>query len=109
MEVRSKIWLEENGKLIFGEGKSKIFKAIQEFRSINKAAESMGISFRHAWSYISEIEKRTGVKLVERVKGGAGGGGSRLTEYATEIMRKYDILKDKIDNYVDKKFKEIFD
>ena len=86
MQIKSKIWLEKNKRLVFGEGKSEIFKLIQKYRSINKAADRMGISFRHAWSYINEIEKRLGVRLIQRTKGGIGGGGSRLTNYARELM-----------------------
>lgn len=108
MQVRSKIWIEKNNKLIFGEGKSEIFKLIREHTSINKAAESMGISFRRAWSYINEIEKRLGVHLVERTKGGVGGGGSRLTAYAVELMIKYDRLKRDVNKYTDKRAKEVF-
>ncbi|MBL7071420.1 MAG: LysR family transcriptional regulator [Candidatus Omnitrophica bacterium] len=108
MRARSKIWIEKNKKLIFGEGKSEIFKAIQEHKSINKAAKSMGVSFRHAWSYINEIEKRLGVHLVDRSKGGKGGGGSHLTEYAVELMKRFDRLKNEVDKYTDKKAKEVF-
>ena len=108
MQIRSKVWLEKNGKLVFGEGKSEIFKLVQKHDSINKAAEELGVSFRHAWSYINEIEKRLGILLVARTKGGKGGGGSCLTDYAIELMKKYDRLKNEVDKYTDKKAKEIF-
>ncbi len=108
MRIKTKIWIEKNDKLVFGEGRARILKAIQKYQSINKAAESMDISFRHAWSYINESEKRMGVKLVERTKGGVGGGGSTLTDYALRLMDKYDRLKHEIDTYADQKMKEIF-
>ncbi|MFH1593829.1 MAG: LysR family transcriptional regulator [Candidatus Omnitrophota bacterium] len=108
MQVRSKIWLEKDGKQIFGEGKSEIFKRIRKHGSINKAAKSMGISFRHAWSYITEVEKRLGKPLIERTKGGRGGGGSGLTAYAAELVEKYDKLKRAVDSFADRKKKEIF-
>ena len=108
MRIKSKIWLEKDGRLVFGEGKSRILKAIQKYRSINKAASSMGMSYRHAWSYIGEIEKRANIKLIERIKGGRGGGGSRLTDSATELIKNYDKLKEDVDEYTDRKAKEIF-
>lgn len=108
MQIRSKIWIEKRGKLVFGKGKSDILKAVQRYGSINKAAEAMGISFRHAWSYINEIEDRMGVKLIERARGGKGGGGSHLTGYANEFITRYDRLKKEVDKYTDKRFREAF-
>ncbi len=108
MQVKSKIWLEKEGLLIFGEGKSRILKAIDKHKSINKAAFCLGMSFRHAWSYINEIERRAGIKMIERARGGRDGGGSRLTEDAAELIHRYDRLKEDVDKYADKKVKETF-
>ena len=36
----------------------------------------MGIPYRKAWTYIDAMEKRLGFPLVNRLKGGAGGGES---------------------------------
>ena len=108
MKVKSKIWLEKNGKLVFGEGKSKILKTIEETGSISRACKKMGISFRHGWSYITAIENRLGIKLIERQKGGKNGGGSCLTDYAKELIEKTEHLKKVVNKFADKKFKEIF-
>ncbi len=108
MKIKSKVWLEKNSKLIFGDGKSQILKAIEEAGSINKAAKKMGISFRHAWGYITAIERRAGFKLIERNKGGIGGGGSCLTPRAKELVQKFDRLKRAVNKFTDKKSKEIF-
>jgi len=106
--VKSKIWLEKDNELVFGEGKSELLKLIARCNSINKAADEMGISFRRAWSYITEIEKRLGVHLIKRKRGGSHGGGSRLTPYASELIEKYNILRDDINSYADHKAREIF-
>ncbi len=106
MQVRSKVWFEKNGKLVFGEGKSKILKAIEKHRSINKAAGSLNMSFRHAWSYINEIERRIGARMIERTKGGRDGGGSRLTPLAAQLIERYDRLKEDVDEYADRRAKE---
>jgi molybdate transport system regulatory protein len=108
MRVKSKLWLEKSGELVFGEGKSEILKAVAETGSLNAACRKMGISFRHGWGYITAVEKRLGFRLVERSKGGRGGGGSRLTPEAKQLMRKYDRLKAAVDDFTDDKFREIF-
>jgi len=108
MRVKSKVWLEKKGELIFGEGKSELLKAINRTGSINRASVKMGISFRRAWSHITAIEKRMGFKIIERVKGGKNGGGSCLTPLGRDLIRRFDILSDNVINFTDRKFKEIF-
>jgi len=108
MRVKSKVWLERKGELIFGEGKSKLLKAIEATGSINRASFKLGISFRHAWSHITAIEERMGFKIIERTKGGRCGGGSRLTPLGRGLIKRFDCLKDAVNNFTDHKFKEIF-
>lgn len=108
MKVKSKTWLEKNSKLVFGEGKSELLNAINQTGSINKASKKMGISFRHAWGYITAIEKRLGFKLLERAKGGRDGGGSRLTPAGRDLLGKFNRLENLVNKFADIKFKEIF-
>ncbi len=108
MKIKTKVWLEKNGQLIFGSGKASILKSIEETGSINKAAQKMKMSYRHAWSYIKEIEKRLNINLIIRIKGGKGGGGAQLTSYAKELLEKYTKIKNEIEKFADKRVKEEF-
>ena len=108
MKVRSKVWIEKRGKLVFGEGKARLLQAIEEAKSINKAAEKMGMSFRHAWGYITTIEKRIGFPLLNRKRGGEGGGGSDLTPQAKRLLKEYEKLDKSVKDFTDKKFKKLF-
>ncbi len=108
MEVRSKIWLTEDGKPIFGSGRKALLKAIHELGSINKAAKKINLSYRRALSYIQTMEQRLGTKLVERKAGGLHGGGASLTSEAKELLRKYELLEDGINEMLDNKFLEVF-
>ncbi|MBI4656439.1 MAG: LysR family transcriptional regulator [Elusimicrobia bacterium] len=108
IKLKTKIWLEKNGKLIFGEGRFRILKEIERTNSINQAAANLHMSFRHAWSYINIIEKNLVVRLIDRRRGGKDGGGSHLTPQAKYIMKKFEKLNEVIKQFADKKFKEIF-
>lgn len=108
MKIKSKVWLEKNGKLIFGSGKSLILKAILETGSINKAAKRMNMSYRHAWGYVVSAEKRIEKPLLIKIKGGKNGGGAILTDYAKDLLRKYEKLEQKVNAYTDKWYKNIF-
>ena len=108
MRIKSKVWLEKDGELVFGSGKSLILKAIQETGSINKAAKMMRMSYRHAWSYVASAEERMGKQLLIKIKGGRDGGGAVLTDYAKDLLEKFCRLEKEVNAFTDSRFKEIF-
>jgi molybdate transport system regulatory protein len=107
LDVRSKIWLVIDGKPVFGQGRDELLKLIQRTDSINRSAKLMGITYRKAWSYINSMEKRLGFPLVNRLKGGRGGGESTLTPEAVDLLEKFDLLQKGFIEMVDKKFSDI--
>ncbi len=108
MKIKSKVWLEQDKQLVFGIGKYRILKAIRETGSINKAAKKMKMSYRHAWSYINSAEKRIGRPLLIKLKGGKNGGGAVLTDYAKELLEKYELLESRVRQYTQKQYTRIF-
>lgn len=95
-----KLWLERKGEPIAGEGRIKLLEAIEEEGSLNKAAESMNMSYRHAWGVIKKLEKRLGFEIVKSLKGGKGGGGTFLTEKGREIVRKYNWMDEALNKMI---------
>jgi molybdate transport system regulatory protein len=87
---KAKVWLEYNGNPILGEGGAAILKAIEKEKSISKAAEKLGMSYRHAWGYLDEIRKVLNTPIVKTSKGGkAGGGETKLTLLGKALLRDY--------------------
>ena len=58
----------------------EVLRKIGETGSISQAARENGISYKAAWQAIDTLTNLTGVILVEKVVGGVGGGGAKLTE-----------------------------
>ncbi len=107
LQVRSKIWLEVDGEPVFGHGRELLLRLIRQTGSINAAAKQMGIPYRKAWTYLDAMEKRLGFPLVNRVKGGAGGGLSTLTPRAVALLEKFDLLQAGFNDGVNRKFSEL--
>ena len=86
--------------LTFGSRDVKLLRAIDETGSLNKATERLGRSYSHAQRRLVELEDRLG-PLVERERGGSGGGGSRLTETAERLLVQFDGLQAELSGVVD--------
>lgn len=89
MELNVKIWLTRNGETVFGRGRAELLKAIDADGSISAAARRLGMSYRHAWTMLRTSEQRMGRPLLQRSKGGAGGGGARLTDLGRTLVEKF--------------------
>ncbi|MDA8083692.1 MAG: winged helix-turn-helix domain-containing protein [Nitrospiraceae bacterium] len=108
MEIKSKLWIESEGKPVFGRGRRFLLEAIDRYGSINQAAKEINISYRKAWGYIKAMEERLGFKLIERQTGGKNGGGATLTREAVTFLEKYEALEMGIRELVDERFRMIF-
>ncbi len=90
MKVRCKFWFESERGYIFGEGAYEILKEVEKTGSINEAAKNLGMSYRHAWGKIKEIEENLGEKLVISTRGGKEGGKSVLTDVGKELLERFE-------------------
>ena len=108
VKVKSKIWLEEDGQLVFGTGRARLLKAVTETGSLKQAAKKLDMSYRRAWSYVRTVEERFGRLLLLKERGGKSGGGAFLTEYARELIRRFDKLEGEVKGFTDKRYKELF-
>jgi len=97
MEIKHKVWLEKEGKVIFGHGRRTLLAAIMEFHSLHAAAKKLNMSYRAAWGRLKASEERLGIKLVESH---AGGKGMELTNEAITLLELFDELEQGIDTYI---------
>lgn len=104
MEIKHKIWLEENGKVIFGQGRDELLKAIDECHSLHAAAKKLHMSYRAAWGRLKASEARLGVKLVET---DAPGLGMHLTDTAKSLVNKFDELETETCNFLERAGRQI--
>ena len=109
MKARVKVWLEIDGRYVFGFGLSEILKAVEAAGSIKAAAESLGKSYRYVWGRIKKAERALGEPLVETRVGGKGTDRSSLTELAGRLVGDYDALRGRMLDVVEQEFSSRFD
>jgi len=97
MELKWRIWFEKDGRRVIGKGGANILKAIRDHGSISKASKALGMSYRFVWSYLNEIERAIGGRVVEKERGGSDKGGTKLTKLGLELLRRYEKAERLID------------
>lgn len=76
-----------------GPGKAALLEAIATTGSISSAARSMGMSYRRAWMLVETMNACFAAPLVEKLRGGSGGGGARITSLGEEVLRQYRAME----------------
>lgn len=70
----------------------ELLKQVRHSGSISQGAKMAGISYKSAWDAINEMNQLAEHTLVERMTGGKGGGGARITGYGERLIQLYDLL-----------------
>jgi molybdate transport system regulatory protein len=83
------LWLQHGGSALGGAGRVALLEAIRDTGSMTHAAKAVGISYKTAWDHVQDMNNIAALPLVQRQAGGAGGGGTVLTEHALELIRAF--------------------
>ena len=89
MKVKGRIWLEHNDQIILGLGRVQLLEQIAIDGSINSACKSLNMSYKKAWKLVDSMNTVADEPLVEKVSGGKGGGGTRVTDFGKEMIQKF--------------------
>ena len=75
--------------IALGPGKADLLEGIRETGSISAAGRRMKMSYKRAWTLVDEMNRWFAGPLVSAEKGGAKGGGARLTEMGERVLSAY--------------------
>jgi molybdate transport system regulatory protein len=92
---RPRIRLLIGAAVAIGPGKAALLEVIAKTGSISAAAREMGMSYRKAWSLVDRMNTDFTGPLVEKVAGGRGGGGARLSPLGQDVLARYHVIEDK--------------
>lgn len=92
IELHGSLWMTVAGEKFGGENRVALLAAIAECGSITQAAKAVRMSYKAAWDAIDTMNNLAGEPLVERVAGGKGGGGTRLTQRGEQLVANFRTL-----------------
>src|SRR5690349_17342731 len=108
MEARVKVWIERDGEVMLSDWRVGLLEAIAETGSLAEAARRLDVPYRTAWQKLKAIETRWGVPLLITESGGAEGGASELTPQARELIRRFHLVAQGLQEQVTARFAEVF-
>lgn len=101
IQLRGSVWMMVGDKSLGGHGRIDLLAKIAESGSIAKAAKSIKMSYKAAWDAIDTMNNLAGKPLVERLTGGKGGGGTRLTPRGEQLVANFKLIEREHREFVD--------
>ena len=105
-QVKSRIWIEQDGEVFLGFGRVELLKKIEETQSISAAAKAMKMSYKKSWKLINNMNNCSKEPLVITNTGGKDGGGTFLTNYGKKMIQQFEILNAACERFLNEKFNE---
>ncbi len=106
-KIKSRIWIESNNKVLIGEGRVNLLRAIGETGSLSKAAKSLDLSYKKAWQLLDSVNKSAKKPVTINSIGGKGGGGAELTEYGKSLIMVFDDINKNCWEFLDQQLEKI--
>jgi molybdate transport system regulatory protein len=105
LRARFKLWLSTKGvEGVFGDGKWRLLKAVDETGSLSAASELLRISYRKAWGDLKKAQDNLNVTLVEKQRGGKAGGKTVLTDEGRKLIMAYTKFRADIEKQIEKAY-----
>jgi molybdate transport system regulatory protein len=98
--VRTKVWLELDGRFLIGDGGLQLLLAIRETGSLAAALRRIGWSYRHGWGYLRRAENALGASLTRARPGKGSARGTELTPAGGLLVRRLLRLRRRVDGLI---------
>jgi molybdate transport system regulatory protein len=107
LRPHARIWINSDSQEgAFGRGKLRLLEEIDRRGSLQEAARAMKMSYRKAWGDLKKAEACLQMKLIDKTRGGAGGGQTVLTEQGKRLVKAFEGFQDDIQACIQQSFEE---
>jgi molybdate transport system regulatory protein len=106
-KVDLQIHISVANNLLVNPERIKLMRSIVKTGSVLKSSEEMGISYNKAWNILENVNLATGKAVIEKVRGGKGGGGAVLSDYGKRILKEYEAIEQVVQQFNEKLNTEI--
>ena len=92
----------------FGPGTRDLLEGIRRTGSVQRACTEMGLSYSKGRHMIRHMEAALQTTLVERIRGGAGGGSAKLTPAGEYMLDRFTAYEKRIREYAEQQIAYFF-
>lgn len=105
LKFHSRHWIvDENDRIIMGEGRQEILENIERTGSLNQTAKIMRMSYKGVWGKIKATEKYLKVRVVDADRK----RGTSLTKEGKILLEKYKLFREQCTKENKRIFEGIF-
>jgi molybdate transport system regulatory protein len=98
--IDGRLWLRKSEHSFLGKGRIELLEQIERTGSISKAAKAMKMAYKAAWDSLDVMNNLAEEPLVDKSTGGKGGGGTRLTPYAKQLIETYKVIHEEHERFL---------
>lgn len=107
IEINLQIFINRDGDNLLTPERVSLLRSLQKSGSLHLTSKELGISYNKAWKIIFAMNAATQNTVVEKSRGGSGGGGTALTSFGQLIMAEYESIEKEVKAFNNKINNEI--
>ncbi|HEX4986572.1 MAG TPA: TOBE domain-containing protein [Burkholderiales bacterium] len=104
--LKTHLELETGFGALLGGNRIRLLEAVDRQGSISKAARSIPMSYKAAWDALEELNNLADEPVILRSIGGAGGGGTKLTDYGRRLVAMFRAIEAEYQAAMDQLYRE---
>lgn len=108
LEAETKLRIGKKGLFIIDADFAYVLELADKCRSLAKACQQAEVSYSNTWKNIKLAEEQLGFIILQSSRGGAGGGGSKLTRRGKAFLTRYKRMLRSVERYSQKQFEKYF-
>ena len=107
LRPRHKIWFTLGNSFLMGPNYFRFLRAVDETGTIRRAGQAVGWSYRTCLNRIRRMEQVLGARVLETERGGAAGGGARLSAEGRRLLRIFERWQRDMADYSERAFQKV--
>jgi molybdate transport system regulatory protein len=92
-KLQTHLEVETGAGALLGDTRIRLLEAIDRMGSIAKAARHVPMSYKTAWDALDDLDNLADSPVIVRSIGGAGGGGTTLTDYGRQLVAMFRVVE----------------
>ncbi|UDM53227.1 winged helix-turn-helix domain-containing protein [Cupriavidus sp. MP-37] len=104
---KTRFRVEIKHAVAIGPGKADVLEGIAETGSIAETGRRLGMSYQKIWSLVADMNADFVEPLVTKQRGGASGGGAKLTPTGEHVLKIYREIENDAQRAIAKRLPEL--